>query len=166
MTEEIKKTEPTTPAFRPHGDPFSAMRSEMDRMFDSFLGRRWPDTPNMLSGNLRPGVGSPTVDVRESPTEIVIEAELPGMTESDIDISLNDGVLSIKGEKKSEREEKQDDYHVTERSYGRFQRSFRVPNTIDEDRIEAKLDKGVLHLTLPKHPEAVKSEKKIQIGGN
>ena len=166
MTEDIKKTEPTTPALRPHGDPFSAMRSEMDRVFDNFLGRRWLDSPNILGGNLRADVASPTVDVRESPTEIVIEAELPGLTDNDIDVSLKDGVLMIKGEKKSEREEKKDDYHVTERSYGRFQRAFRVPNTIDEDKIEAKLDKGVLHLTLPKLPEAVKKEKKIQIGGS
>ena len=166
MTEEIKKTEPATPAVRPHGDPFSAMRSEMDRVFDNFLGRRWLDTPNLLSGNLSPNLSGPTVDVRESPTDIVIEAELPGLNEDDIDVTLNDGVLTIKGEKKSEREEKKDDYHVTERSYGRFQRAFRVPSTIDEEKIEAKLEKGVLHLTLPKMPEAASKEKKIQISGS
>lgn len=166
MTEEIKKTEPATPAVRSHADPFESMRREMDRVLDNFLGRRWMDTPTLLSSRLGTEMVSPSIDVRESPTEISIEAELPGMAEEDVDISLSDGVLTIKGEKKSEREEKEDDYHLTERSYGRFQRSFRMPNTVDEDQVQAKLENGVLHLTLPKRPEAVKAEKKIPIGGN
>ena len=166
MTEEIKKTEPAMSAARSHANPFAEMRREMDRVFDSFLGSSWMETPAFLGSRVGTEMASPSIDVRESPNEIVIEAELPGMMEKDVDISLKDGVLIIKGEKKSEREEKEDDYHLTERTYGRFQRSFRMPNTVDEDKVEAKLENGVIHLILPKRPEAVKAEKKIPIGGN
>lgn len=163
MTEEIKKAEPTNVSTTRRVDPFAAMRSEMDRVFDSFLGRRWPDTPITFRADTD-SFAMPSIDVRESATDIVVEAELPGMSEDDIDVTLSNGTLTIKGEKKSEREEKEDDYHLTERSYGRFQRSFRVPDTVDEEKIEAKLEKGVLHVTLSKRPEAVKAEKKIPIG--
>jgi len=164
MTEEIKKSEPTNVPTTRRVDPFAAMRSEMDRVFDSFLGQRWPENPISFRADTD-SLAMPSIDVRESATDIVVEAELPGMSEDDIDVTLSNGTLTIKGEKKSEREEKEDDYHLTERSYGQFQRSFRVPDAVDEDKIEAKLDKGVLHVTLAKRPEAVKTEKKIPIGG-
>ena len=164
MPEEIKKAEPTNVPASRRADPFAAMRSEMDRVFDGFLGRRWPDNPITLRDSVN-SIAMPSIDVRETETDIVVEAELPGMAEEDVDVTISNGTLTIKGEKKSEREEKEDDYHLTERSYGRFQRSFRVPETVDEDKIEAKLEKGVLHVTLGKRPEAVKAEKKIPIGG-
>jgi HSP20 family protein len=107
---------------------------------------------------------TPSIDVTENEATIRIDAELPGMKEEDVDVSLREGVLTIQGEKKSERDETKDDVHVTERSFGRFQRSFRVPDTIDQDAIEAKMENGVLHITLPKRPEAVQPEKKIPIG--
>ena len=165
MPEEIKKTEAEVLAPTRYVDPFTAMRSEMDRVFDSFLGRRWANPPAVFTGESG-GFAAPSIDVRESETEIVVEAEVPGMSEADIDVTLSNGLLTIKGEKKSEREEKKDDYHLTERSYGKFQRSFRVPDTVDEDNINAKLDQGVLHVTLAKRPDAVKADKKIPIGGN
>jgi HSP20 family protein len=164
MPEEIKKTEPTNVPTSSRIDPFAAMRSEMDRVFDSFLGRRGADNPIAFRDDAN-SIGMPSIDVRESATDIVVEAELPSMSEDDVDVSLSNGILSIEGEKKSEREEKKDDYHLTERSYGQFQRSFRVPDTVDEDKVQAKLDKGVLHVTLTKRPEAVKTERKIPIGG-
>ena len=101
--------------------------------------------------------------MRETETELVVEAELPGMDEKDISVTLNIGVLTLKGEKKSEREEKKDDYHLMERSYGSFQRSFQVADTIDADKVKTVFEKGVLKVTLPKRPEAVKAEKCIPI---
>lgn len=162
MAQEIKKPEPaSTPA---PVDPFGAMRSEMDRVFDNFLGRRWGALPSIFGeGNGR--MASPSVDIRENENEIVVETELPGLEEKDVSVTMRDGVLTIKGEKKSEREEKKDDYHVTERSFGSFQRAFRVPDSVDEDKIVASLEKGVLHVTLPKKADAQKPEKKIPIGG-
>src|ERR1700730_15274827 len=88
---------------------------------------------------------------------------LPGMDESNIDVKFSDGTLTIKGEKKDEREEKQKDYYLSERRYGSFQRSFGVPDGVDADKIEAHFKNGVLTVTLPKRPEAQKSEKKIAI---
>jgi HSP20 family protein len=163
MAQEIKKAEGTATPVQRYVDPFSAMRAEMDRVFDSFLGSGFGRFPLFSRGNDSDTV-VPSIDVRESETELVVEAELPGMDEKDVSVTLNNGVLTLKGEKKSEREEKKDDYHVMERSYGSFQRSFRVADTIDADKVKATFDKGVLKVTMPKRPEAVKAEKKIPIG--
>ena len=147
----LPETDIVAPRYR---DPFAEMRAEMDRVFDSFLGRGFLGRP---AGPRLPVVDriAPDIDVRENDKEIVLEVELPGVDE---------GVLSLKGEKKSQREEKKDAYHVVERSYGSFERSFRLPDTVDDDQVTARFDKGVLRILVPKKPEAVKSEKKIPIG--
>ena len=165
MGQEIKKTEASGSGsvVQRYADPFAAMRAEMDRVFDSFLGRGFGRFPSLLRGEGSEAV-VPSTDVRETPTEFVVEAELPGMDEKDVSVTLNNGMLTLKGEKKSEREEKKDDYHLTERSYGSFQRSLRVSDTIDTDKVKAAFDKGVLKVTLPKRPEAMKAEKRIPIG--
>ncbi|MFM1815590.1 MAG: hypothetical protein RLZ98_2285 [Pseudomonadota bacterium] len=162
MAEDIKKEPENVPAQR-YQDPFTAMRSEMDRLFDSFMSRGIGGLPG-IGGPGRERTMMPSVDVRESDGKIIVEAELPGLEEKDVDVTLRDGVLRIRGEKKSEREEKKDDYHLTERSYGRYERAFRLPEGIDEDKIAAELKNGVLHITVPKKPEAVRSERKISIG--
>lgn len=163
MAEDIKKadTPKATPLAR-YSDPFSAMRSEMDRVFDAFMGRGG-SYPSLFRG----GGGAEVqchVDVHETPTEMVVEAELPGLDEKDVTVTLNDGILTLKGEKQSSREDKSKDYHITERSYGSFQRAFRVGDTVDVDKVSANFDKGLLKITLPKRPEAAKQEKKIPIG--
>jgi HSP20 family protein len=160
MAKDIKKAElAQTPAPM---DPFSAMRSEMDRAFENFLGRGWPSMPGLMKPSDEVLV-VPSMDIRENGSEIVIEAELPGMEEKDIDVSLSNGMLTIRGEKRSEEEKKEDNYHLTERRYGSFQRSFRVPDTVDPDKVEASLEKGVLHVTMTKKPEAVSAAKKISV---
>ena len=162
MAQEIKKTTPSpTPAPR-YVDPFSAMRAEMDRVFDSFLGPSFGRFP--LLSRSKPEVAVPSIDIRETESELVVEAELPGLDEKDVSVTLNEGVLTLQGEKKSEREEKKDDYHLMERSYGSFQRSFRVSDSIDADNVKATFDKGVLKVTMPKRAEAVKTQKRIPIG--
>ena len=108
---------------------------------------------------------TPTLDVKENEKEIVVKADLPGMDEKDINLTIHNGVLSLRGEKKSEHTDQRDNYHVMERSYGSFQRSIRLPETIDEDKAEARFDKGVLTITLPKRPEMVGAQKKIEIKG-
>ncbi len=161
MAQEIKKAESATQPGARALDPFTAMRSEMDRLFDSFLGRQGERWPAVFGDG---GRMAPTVDISENDKEIMIEAEMPGIAEKDISLTIRDGVLSLKGEKKSERDEKKDDYHLRERSYGQFQRSFRLPDAVDVDAVQAKFENGVLHVTLPKKPEAVKSERKVPIG--
>jgi HSP20 family protein len=125
----------------------SRLRGEMDRLWDDYFGsgRRG------LQG-LQPEF-APAVDVKETDTQIVVKAEVPGMDPKDINISVTGEVLTIKGEKKSEREEKEENYHLVERSYGSFSRSLALPAAVDLDKIEAKYDKGVLTVTCPKKEE-------------
>jgi HSP20 family protein len=159
----MPKTEVTKPSetsvSRPR-DVFSVMRDEMDRMFERFESG-WPRWPSLLRGD--GAITVPQLDVRENTNSIVIEAELPGVEEKDVSVSLANGVLTIKGEKKHEKEEKGEAYYMAERSYGRFERAVRLPNTVDEGKVEAKFDKGVLKVTAAKKPEAVKAERKIEI---
>jgi HSP20 family protein len=93
---------------------------------------------------------APAVDIYEDEKEIVIKADLPEVKEEDIDVHVEDGQMTIKGERKFEHEEKRDNYHRVERRYGSFQRTFALPETVDADHIAAKYDKGVLKVTLPK----------------
>jgi HSP20 family protein len=105
----------------------------------------------------------PDLDVRENTNTITIEAELPGVDEKNVTVTVANGLLTIKGEKKQEKEEKSENYYLSERSYGAFERSLRLPDTIDEGKVEAKFDKGVLRITAAKKPEAVKAERRIEI---
>jgi len=139
----------------PLGD-FERMRRDMDRLWGSFFER----------GTLRGEDGRewlPYLDVAETKNEIVVKAEVPGLEPKDIDISLSDGLLTIKGEKKQEREEKEENYHLVERSYGSFARSIRLPNEVQSDKINASYKNGVLKIVLPKSEEAKKKEIKIKV---
>lgn len=93
----------------------------------------------------------------------MVEAELPGLDEKDVSLTMQNGVLTIQGEKKLEFDEEKENYHVMERRYGSFQRSLRVPDTVDEGKVEARFDNGVLKVTLPKRPEAGGAQRKIEI---
>jgi len=135
---------------------FERMRSEMDRLWDSFFEK----------GTLRGEEGGewlPSLDVAETRNEIVVKAEVPGLEPKDIDISLSDDLLTIKGEKKQEREEKEENYHLVERSYGSFARSIRLPNEVQSDKINASYKNGVLKVVLQKSEGAKKKEVKIKV---
>ena len=108
---------------------------------------------------------SPSADAAADDDAYQIEIELPGVKQDDIDISLNDNVLTVKGEKRSEREEKTKEYFFSERLYGAFQRSFKLPNDVSVDGISADFSDGVLKITLPKLGEAAQKARKIKIGG-
>jgi HSP20 family protein len=105
----------------------------------------------------------PAVDVVETEKAYEVTADLPGMDEKNIEVKVVDGVLTIKGEKQQEKEEKKKDYYLQERSFGLYQRSFELPEGVDTDKIEASFRKGVLTVTLPKKPEAQNSTKKIEV---
>ena len=155
---------PETAVSRPR-DVFSAMRDEMDRMFERFEHGwpRWPALFHREGGTAGFGVTVPELDVRENTGSITVEAELPGVDEKDVSVTLANGVLTIKGEKRQEKEEKSENYYLAERSFGSFARSIRLPDTVDEAKVDAKFDKGVLKITAAKKPEAVKAERKIEI---
>ncbi len=105
----------------------------------------------------------PAVDVVETEKAYEVTADLPGMDEKNIEVKVADGVLTIKGEKQQEKEEKKKDYYLQERSFGSYQRSLELPEGVETDKIEASFKKGVLTVTLPKKPEAQKSTKKIEV---
>jgi len=150
--------------------PFEGLRREVDRLFEDFqlsswrspFGRSLFDVQPFWRGEMGWGK-APAVDIVDRDKTYEITAELPGMDESNIDVKFADGTLTIKGEKRDEKEEKNKDYFLSERSYGSFQRSFGVPDGIDADKIEANFKNGVLTVRLPKTPQAQKSEKKSAI---
>ena len=146
------------PVKREDEHPFAILRHEMDAMFDNFFR-----SFDMEPFESRLGVFTPKVDVAESDKEIRITAELPGMDEKDIDVSLQNDMLTIKGEKKEEKEDKGKDYYRMERSYGSFSKSIALPVEVETDKVEAKYKKGVLSITIPKTAKAVAETKKIAV---
>jgi HSP20 family protein len=166
---EIAKSGETS-VTRPR-DIFAAMRDEMNRVFERFDHdwARWPrldEWPRWPSA-FRRATGAelviPELDVRENAKSITIEVELPGVEEKDVSVTLANGLLTVKGEKKHEHEEKDESHYLSERSFGAFERSLRLPETIDENKLEARFDKGVLKITAAKKPEAIKAERNIEI---
>ena len=150
--------------------PFEAFRREMDRLFDDFGRGFWPSPfPRSLFDVAPFGRGeqgwaaTPKVDVTETDKAYEIGAELPGMDEKNIEVKVANGVLTIQGEKQEEKEEKNKDYHLRERSFGSFQRSFQVPDDVDIDKIQCSFKKGLLTVTLPKTAQAQKAAKKIEV---
>ena len=122
-------------------DPFSALQQEIDRIFEGFSrGFSGFPTRDVM----------PRMDVSETDKEIEVSAELPGLEEKDIQLNFADNVLTIRGEKRNEREEKEKDYHLVERSYGAFTRSIQLPAGVNADDIKAVMSKGVLKVTVPK----------------
>ena len=126
-------------------DDMLNVRRDFDRVVDRFF-----------TGSAAPvNAWMPRVDVRETEEDIVVSAELPGMTKDDVQVTVENGVLTISGEKKQEREEKKEGgYHVTERCYGKFERAFALPRSVDQENVKAKFENGVLDVTLAKIPAA------------
>ncbi|MBW2065194.1 MAG: Hsp20/alpha crystallin family protein [Deltaproteobacteria bacterium] len=131
------------------------LRNQIDRLFHDFFDMR----PFRLA--FEGGDWVPAADVSETDKEILVHAEAPGMNPKDIDVSLNGRVLTIKGEKKQEQEEKEKNLHRLERRYGSFYRSFELPADVDPDKVKASYKDGVLALALPKAKE--QEVKKIEI---
>lgn len=150
--------------------PFESLRREVDRLFNDFERGNWLrsfgrfafDPEAFSRRELRWG-NVPAMDIAEKDHEYEVTAELPGMDESNIEVKLSNGMLTIKGEKKEEKEEKRKDYYLSERRYGAFERSLRVPEGVDAEKIEATFKNGVLTVRLPKTPEAQKKEKTIAV---
>ena len=141
--EEHQTTEPTAPLAR--------LRNEMDMLFDRFFPDPWePGESTLLSG-----FGAfPRTDLAESENDVTVTMELPGVSPNEIQLDLSDGVLTVHGEKKQEKEEKQKNYHCVERHYGSFHRSVPLPSSIDPDKVDAKFKDGVLTIIISKNPAA------------
>lgn len=149
--------------------PFETLRREVDRLFEDFDGGFWrlPARQSLFDfgpfGRIETKAGVPAVDIVEKANAYEITAELPGIDEKDIELKLANGGISIRGEKKFEKEEKKADYHLSERRYGAFERYFTIPDGVDTAKIEAKFHNGVLTVSLPKSAEAQKQEKTITV---
>ena len=141
--------------------PFSVLQRDMNRIFDDFFTGFNTFPAGRSEGSW--GGFSPTVDIKESEKELTIKAELPGINEKDIDVSLANDVLTIQGEKKEEKEEKDKGYYYAERSFGSFRRVLPLPAGVDTQKAEASFKKGVLTITVPKTEEARSKVKKIAI---
>ena len=139
-------------------DPFrdlGMLQDRMNRLFDD-AGRGWrSDEPAATTS------WSPSVDIFETEGEIVVKSELPGMDRKDISLHLENNVLTLRGERKFEKETKEENYHRIERSYGNFSRSFSIPATVDEEKIRADYKDGVLKIVLPKKEQAKAKQIKI-----
>jgi HSP20 family protein len=142
--------------------PLVAFQREVDRLFDDLW--RGFDVPLFGRPERMGGTVSPKIDISEKDDQIVVTAELPGLDEKDLEVTLTDNVLSIRGEKKLEKEEKERGYTYTERSYGRFERRIPLDVEVLSDKVAAAFKNGVLSVTLPKSPEAQKNVKHIPIG--
>jgi HSP20 family protein len=145
------------PGRRRERHPLATFREEMDRLFEDFFGRPWGIEPFWREG------GRLSLDVAETEDEIVVTADLPGVDPKDIDITLSGDVLTIKGEKKEETEEKKRDYHRMERRYGSFSRSVALPPAADPEKVSASYKDGVLKVSLGKKAEAKAKSVKIEV---
>jgi len=138
--------------------PFYAMQRDMNRLFDNFF-----DEFRMTPFTDRLSTQFPQIDVKENEKSITVEAEVPGMDEKDIQISLTKNMLELHGKKTQEKEEKNQHYYHVERSFGSFQRRIPLHCEVDENNVEAVFKKGILKITLPKTPEAQQKTKRIPI---
>ena len=149
----------TVPVQRDRGEhPMDTFQREFNRLFDDFFR-----APALAGGGDGALATLPRVDVSESERGYEITAELPGIEEKDVELMLADNVLTIRGEKKAEREQKDTNYYLSERAYGSFRRAIPLPTEIDEDKVEARFKNGVLTVLLPKSPAAQARARRIEV---
>ena len=138
----------------------SSLQSEMNRMFDTFFG----DTPAGDGGRFRRWI--PAMDLVETEDHFILRADLPGLSEGDVSIELEDNVLTVSGERKSAHEERKEGYHRVERAYGQFARSLTLPEGVKADDIAASFDRGVLEVRIPKPEERKPRTVSIGVGNS
>ncbi|MBC7362543.1 MAG: Hsp20/alpha crystallin family protein [Candidatus Aminicenantes bacterium] len=140
-------------------DPFRdlmILRDRMNRLFEDLVS-----SPRFEDSELIQSTWSPAVDIYETENELVLTAELPGVDEKDVEIKIEDNTLTLKGERKFEKETKEENYHRIERAYGSFFRSFSLPNYIDQEKISAEYENGLLRIHMPKKAEVKPRKVKI-----
>lgn len=164
---EVKKS--PAPAASAGTSLWGSFRDEFDDLFERVSKSLTPWAPLFGGGTLpslrRAGMAPlvPSVDVAEAGNAYTITAELPGLAAEDVDVSVHNGVIVIKGEKQSETKKEDKNYYLSERSYGAFERSFALPEGVDQEHIKAEVAKGVLTVTLPKTEAAQAKSKKIEV---
>lgn len=159
---------PTVPAVRrPLGftdqliEPLGRLRSELDRLFEGFPSRM----PTFATGKVDAMFTFPAVEMKETAKAFKLSVEVPGVEAKDVEVTVENGALVIKGEKNEEREEEEKGYSFSERSYGSFERRIELPSSADHENIKAKAKDGVLKITIPKNAEADKNKRRIAVEG-
>ncbi|SCW87651.1 HSP20 family protein [Rhizobium mongolense subsp. loessense] len=153
-----KSVTPTTPRW----SPFESLRSEIDRVFNEFN----PGFFDRTSFSRLPAAytrGVPAIDFAETDNAYELTAELPGIEANELDVTLTNGILTIKGEKQESKEQTEKEYFLSERRYGSFERSLQLPDGVDADKIDASFANGILKVVLAKTPGAQQNGKKISI---
>lgn len=156
---------PTEVARNGEGNPVLSLQREMNRAFDDFW-RRFDEPFGALgwrNGGGLPSLAMPRTDVAETDDAIEVSVDLPGLEEKDVDVSVSGDVLTVRGERKNEREEERKGYYLSERSYGSFYRTVPLPPGVDRDNAKASFKNGVLTVTLPKTQEAQRQVKRIEV---
>lgn len=138
-------------------DLFGSLQREIDQVFRDF-GRGWP-----VAGTNRRGLMPVKFNVAETEKAFEVTADMPGVDAKDIDVQLKDDVLTVRGEKKEDKDETDKNYHLVERTYGMFERAFSLPAEVDAEKIEANFEKGVLKVVLPKKPAEMTKAQKIEV---
>lgn len=146
-------------SIRRNRTPFASLQNEINRLFEEFFDSESSFLPASWTG----GAHSPALDIIETDKSFKIEAELPGMDQDDVEVNINDNYLTIKGEKKAYKEDKDENYVRRERSYGSYQRTVALPETANADKAKATFKKGVLWVEIPKKAEAVKPSRKVEV---
>lgn len=145
-------------------DPYATLHREMNRLFDDVMRGVPAQSGGGQAG--QPTLLSPHMDVSETDKEIRISAELPGVSENDVEVSLNEDVLTIRAEKRQQRKEQREGVHISERSFGTFQRAIRLPFHVNPEQVQARFENGVLQVTLPKTAPQERSRRiQVQAGG-
>lgn len=153
------------PIKRSDGDPVDSLHREINRVFENFTKGFWDMSPFTGGAMEQRGLGDfmPSTDITEDDKQIRVSVELPGMDEKDVQVSLANDELVIRGEKKTETEDKGKDWYRSERSYGSFHRAIALPEGIDSNKADAAFKKGVLTVTIPKKADAQQDIKKITV---
>ena len=154
----------TITRFAPFRGPLSDVSLLQNRLNSIFQDFSWPGGQSGSGESLAAGSFVPAVDIYEDPQKVVVKLEVPGIKQEDLDVRLENQILTIKGERKFESEEKEENFHRIERRYGNFVRSFSVPQTVDTEGVTANYDAGILTVTLAKKAEAKPKQVKIGIG--
>ena len=151
--------------------PFESLRREVDRLFEDFTMNPFRLPFRRPAFDIEPfwqpesWVAAPAMDLVERDNAFELTAEMPGLEEKNIDVRVANGLLTVRGEREESKEEKKEDFHLRERRFNSFERSIRIPEGVDLDKVEASFKNGVLHVTMPKTPEAQKPVKKIEVKG-
>jgi len=163
MTTETKSSLPTTrraPGFTDQlVEPLNRLRNEVDRLFEGFPAR----LPAFQFGKFETAFGFPAVEMKETAKTFKLSVEVPGVEAKDVEVTIDNGALVIRGEKKEEREEEEKGYHYSERSYGSFERRIELPASADAEKIKAKAKHGVLQITIAKNATAEADKRRIAI---